>query len=337
MNFKIPIINTLIQSQNQNIAAKESPIEDSLTKTFSEDLRLNHEELIKDFEYISRDLMKMGYSAKLIINSFLAFKYKNIEEAIELIDKTEFSLWNHKFIESDNHICYVCGDSELNHKSVDKFLRRKSAENRSVSVDYGNTFKKGSSIIPIKQELDTFENKENLNNIKAVKNSIKEILIPLIDKEDNNCPICFFQIEEDKEFNLSCNHKFCKDCIVEFLNEEIRNSRVSNIKCPQKGCSVVFDDQTVSSLINEEFLYKYKKFLLREKYKTNPSYVVCPIINCEGYADKTLDVNSNEEAKSLDDNIIRESATNHNQISKQNGDNLDYEPNFKQEINVNNK
>ena len=65
----------------------------------------------------------------------------------------------------------------------------------------------------------------------------------------NECPICILEIEKNKSFNLNCNHKFCLDCIQEYLDEEIKNSRVIEITCPMKNCKVLFDENTAASCL----------------------------------------------------------------------------------------
>jgi len=335
MNLNFPILKFDIPTPTQQIQQlnleKNNPIEEKLTNQFSEDLRINHGSLLKNFEYMSKDLLSMGYQPRIVTNSFLAFKYKNTAEAIEIIDKTELSLWNHKFILSDKNFCFVCGDIENNHKSLQNVLKKKNTENINENLSLNNSFKaiykqksfgKINTIIAFPENQnrnDYYKNKicnESLINTNIFNSNTNEDLIyndKELEKEksDDNeeliCPICFFKIEDGKNFNLECNHKFCKECIDEYLKEEIKNSRVLNIKCPQKDCEKLFNEDKIKEILNEEFLYKYKKFLLREKYKNNSNYVICPIVNCEGYAEKN-------QLNKMDNsyNLVRENKNNKN-------------------------
>ena len=35
------------------------------------------------------------------------------------------------------------------------------------------------------------------------------------------CPICFCDIEKDNFLSLKCNHNFCKDCFIEYINNKL--------------------------------------------------------------------------------------------------------------------
>ena len=108
---------------------------------------------------------------------------------------------------------------------------------------------------------------------------------------------------------LNCNHIFCTDCTNEYLNEEIKNSRVLEIKCPFKDCKFTYSEDNLKNIVKDEVLYKYKKFLLREKYKNNPNFIICPIVNCEGYADKTINLPDDEQCDLLSEENFNKNIT----------------------------
>ncbi len=329
MNINFPLFRSTIptasQTNNQIINHEDNNIiENSLTKQFSEDLNKNHQYLLREFEHVSKDLVLMGYQPRLVIHSFLAFKYQNIEEALELIDKNLFSMWNHKFISSDNNICYVCNDKEESHKNINNILRKKKSDiinyDNPLHLDFMKIIRKNSNLNNPNEKgfINFIENPmlSDYSNLSKIYDDINSNIIQ--ENKDNLCPICFSNIEEEKNFNLECNHKFCKDCIEEYLKEEIKNSRVFKITCPQKECNILFIEQNIKENINDEFLYKYNKFLLREKYKKNQNYVICPIINCEGYAEKDKDFNIDKvEQEYFYKNEIIENKSIQNYIDKQ--------------------
>lgn len=81
--------------------------------------------------------------------------------------------------------------------------------------------------------------------------------------ETDTCPICLDDIENDQIAITKCGHKFCNDCINEFINEMAKTSQVKCPKCngyintseiflllqnsPQKNIHLT----ELSSLINE--------------------------------------------------------------------------------------
>jgi SNF2 family DNA or RNA helicase len=90
-----------------------------------------------------------------------------------------------------------------------------------------------------------------------LKNAIDNI------NETDTCPICLDDIENDQIAITKCGHKFCNDCINEFINEMAKTSQVKCPKCnghintseiflllqnsPQKNIHLT----ELSSLINE--------------------------------------------------------------------------------------
>jgi hypothetical protein len=62
----------------------------------------------------------------------------------------------------------------------------------------------------------------------------------------------------------------------------------------------MFKEENIKDIVNDEFFYKYKKYLLREKYKNNPNYVICPIVNCEGYSEKNKESINNQVNLKID-------------------------------------
>lgn len=309
----IPIINQILNlkgAASETLKLKNS-MEEKLIKIYSEDLKKNSENknLIKNFESLSKNLIAMGIKPKIALNGFLAFKYSNIEEALELLCKSPEGEYKHRFIPSDQSLCFVCEESEEKHRSISKLLTNKSFKRNSIFDENENLKKKIaekeinlrrslsikgnriSSLFLDKKiiELDNFHSDKNLINLnqklifeiennKENKNSKKNNLI--------ECPICFMEIEKDKMFYLECNHIFCVDCVKDYLNEEIKNSRVARIACPQKNCSFAFDEGKIREIVSEEIFVKYKRFLLRENIKNNPDIIECPITNCEGFASR---------------------------------------------------
>jgi SNF2 family DNA or RNA helicase len=77
-----------------------------------------------------------------------------------------------------------------------------------------------------KKEYDTIN-----RTYTYLKNAIDNI------KETEVCPICLDDIPVDQISITKCGHKFCKECIYEFM-EEI-NSRYDEVKCPK--CNVLIN------------------------------------------------------------------------------------------------
>lgn len=279
--INIPLINTVLKNINFKQEDKQNltkPKNDALIKEFSNEIR-EREDLIKSFENISKELIIMGFSPNMVLHSFLVFKYNSVEEGVELLNKNSEGLWNHKFIEGEDNLCFICDSSEDEHRSL-KRLVSKTIPNLDIKIE---KIEKRQSIIKT-QPSHEFTLRINVNS----------------------CQICFLEInEEENKFNMQCNHQFCKECIIEYLKEEIKNARVFEIKCPTKNCGEIFSDEKIKSLTSEEDFYKYKKFLQRLKVKDDNSLIVCPIVDCEGFAKKENQVQIPEkDSKILHENEI---------------------------------
>ena len=277
-SLNIPLLNNMLQRVQHAPLVEEQndTIQNKLNIEFGSTLQ-NQPELIAKFDKISVSLFKMGIPPRLVINSFFAFKYKSIEEALEILEKDSEGLWIHKYIESDDNNCFVCAEKEEKHRTLNLVLEKKNSYN-----------------IP-NQELKKKLSQKDSKKIQLVDISIgrNEDVIKINLK---NCPICWAELEDGNKLLLKCNHEYCKTCIVEYINEEIKNARVQEIKCPTVECKEVFTEDFIKSLINEDYFYKYKKFLNREKLKDNPNFIPCPIVNCEGYADIS-NTNANPNSK----------------------------------------
>lgn len=279
----LPFLNMMrTQNQNQTEESEQEKKEiNKLYEQYSKEL-LDKEELVKNFESYSDELIKMGYNPKIILRSFLVHKYSCLEEGLEILSKTE-DLWNHRYIDVLDK-CFICGEFEYNHRSMKNMLMKKS----SILVDDEKI-----KIALVKQRstmgYDSNEHKSN------------KIII-----SSNSCPICFIEITENEVISLSCKHEFCKDCIIYYLEEEIKNARVKKIKCPQKACddSNLFSEDQIKSLVTPEVFDKYQKFLQRELIKEQKNTIQCPIVDCEGFAVKLENEPKNLVSENQNDNLI---------------------------------
>jgi hypothetical protein len=221
----------------------------------------------KSFEKIFQNLVQLGYPHKQIFNAILIWKFQTIDEYIDAFNEQN-GIINHNFEASDFDLCFVCQRVEEQHN---EFIQD---GNKGIELNKTNGQSKESKDIELKiKELKDFNKiipDNNKNNIFAPNNN-------------NICQICFDEMSS-KTFQLKCAHLFCKECIMEYLKEEINNSRVAKINCPYPKCKQQFTENNITDLLSKEYVTKYKRFIFREKFKSGPSYVSCPILNCDGYA-----------------------------------------------------
>jgi len=296
-DFKnLPIFKQFINiNETAQTIKSNNPIEEKLIKQFSDELKskIDYLNLIENFEGISKKLIIMGIKPKIVMNSFLVYKYTNIDNAIEFLCKNQEGEYNHKFIPSDGNKCFICEEEEKNHRCINKiYLKSNLNEISDLEEDYKLKKKISEKENFLRKSLNsnTLKNRDSIISVKKNILEIEKEELKINPSDKNECPICILEITDNMNFELICNHRFCLDCVREYLNEEIKNSRVLKLKCPEKNCNAEFDERKIRLLTKDEVFYKYKKFLLREKYKYVPNIVCCPIVNCEGYASKSDEV-----------------------------------------------
>ena len=120
-----------------------------------------------------------------------------------------------------------------------------------IIIDRGNVLGEVDSDGDIFENIETVKNeigifRRKLTNDKKeydtvnrtytyLKNAIDNI------KEIDTCPICLDDIQNDQIAITKCGHKFCKDCIYEFMEE--LNSRYDEIKCPK--CNIMIQKSEI--------------------------------------------------------------------------------------------
>ena len=115
-NMNIPLLNGVLRRLNPNPSNEGIPLENrtdkekenELIQKYSDEL-MNNKPLLSQYEKISTELLKLGYTPQEVVHSFLVFKYETIDQAIEVIA-------NHDFIESDEQRCFICGNVEKEHQ-----------------------------------------------------------------------------------------------------------------------------------------------------------------------------------------------------------------------------
>ena len=85
-------------------------------------------------------------------------------------------------------------------------------------------------------------------------------------KQKTECLICF---EEASLVVVSptCGHSFCKECIVNWVQEKIAICD-KVIKCPNPGCKYELTNNDIKSFASPLFYKKYEEYM-KEEYETN--------------------------------------------------------------------
>jgi IBR (half RING finger) domain-containing protein/RING finger family protein len=102
------------------------------------------------------------------------------------------------------------------------------------------------------------------------------------------CPICLEYVDLT---TLDCNHNFCPECLVKYIQTEL-NDDESEILCPCDSCTQTLDYDTISKILsknNYDILKTYDNLLDELKEKQGKKVSIC--VNCNVVCKKNKESN----------------------------------------------
>jgi hypothetical protein len=78
------------------------------------------------------------------------------------------------------------------------------------------------------------------------------------------CDICYDLYHVDEAITLDCDHRFCKNCIGEYLKEKITSAEVSSDKLVCPSCASPISIHTIQYCVDEVTFSKYNDFAIRQ-------------------------------------------------------------------------
>ncbi|KAG7234242.1 hypothetical protein INR49_005467 [Caranx melampygus] len=85
-----------------------------------------------------------------------------------------------------------------------------------------------------------------------------------------SCCLCF------KE----CQHVYCKACMTEYFQIQIRDGNVQCLNCPEPKCTSLATPLQVKQLVDEELFARYDRLLLQSTLDLMADVVYCPRQSC---------------------------------------------------------
>ncbi|XP_077403130.1 E3 ubiquitin-protein ligase RNF14 [Vanacampus margaritifer] len=77
-----------------------------------------------------------------------------------------------------------------------------------------------------------------------------------------------------------CQHVYCKSCMTEYFQIQIRDGNVQCLNCPEPKCSSVATPMQVKQLVDEELFARYDRLLLQSSLDLMADVVYCPRHAC---------------------------------------------------------
>jgi len=96
------------------------------------------------------------------------------------------------------------------------------------------------------------------------------------------CDICCLDLPASMLTGLACEHRFCKDCWINYLTTKIMEEGMGNkISCAASDCHILVDDQTVMTLVTDtKVKLKYQHLITNSFVECNRLLRWCPKPEC---------------------------------------------------------
>uniref|UniRef100_A0A8C6SEJ9 E3 ubiquitin-protein ligase RNF14 n=1 Tax=Neogobius melanostomus TaxID=47308 RepID=A0A8C6SEJ9_9GOBI len=95
------------------------------------------------------------------------------------------------------------------------------------------------------------------------------------------CGICFSEkLGASCLCFKECQHVYCKACMSEYFQIQIKDGNVQCLNCPEPKCSSVATPLQVKQLVGEELFARYDRLLLQSSLDLMADVVYCPRVSC---------------------------------------------------------
>ncbi|XP_056587308.1 E3 ubiquitin-protein ligase RNF14-like isoform X2 [Triplophysa dalaica] len=95
------------------------------------------------------------------------------------------------------------------------------------------------------------------------------------------CGICFSEkLGSNCLLFKECQHVYCKACMKEYFEIQIRDGKVQCLDCPEPECTSVATPTQVKLLVGEEEFARYDRLLLQSSLDLMADVVYCPRTSC---------------------------------------------------------
>ena len=101
------------------------------------------------------------------------------------------------------------------------------------------------------------------------------------------CEICCENYNEKDFHGISeCSHRFCLNCMTDYITFNITNGKVNKIKCADSSCPAEYNREDIRKFGSQEIFQKYLKFKENIDVSTNPNLKWCIRPDCNRFLKK---------------------------------------------------
>ncbi|CAG5123249.1 unnamed protein product [Candidula unifasciata] len=112
--------------------------------------------------------------------------------------------------------------------------------------------------------------------------NLDEVLAKVLDFNIVTCDICFEEKPGDQFLRLiSCDiHQQCKSCMKGWVESQIKEGAVNEMKCPGYKCDKDLLPTEIASVVSKELYERYDSLLLKTAFDVMPDVMNCPRSFC---------------------------------------------------------
>ncbi|XP_042307173.1 E3 ubiquitin-protein ligase RNF14-like isoform X2 [Sceloporus undulatus] len=128
-----------------------------------------------------------------------------------------------------------------------------------------------------------------MQDVESLSNLIREILDfdhaqqeKCFNGKMHTCNICFSEkLGSECMYFLDCRHVYCKACLKEYFEIQIKDGQVHCLNCPEPECHCVATPGQVKELVEEQLFARYDRLLLQSSLDLMSDVVYCPRPCCQ--------------------------------------------------------
>lgn len=95
------------------------------------------------------------------------------------------------------------------------------------------------------------------------------------------CGVCFSEkLGTDCTYFKECKHVYCRACMKEYFEIQIRDGNVQCLNCPESECASIATPAQVKELVEEEMFARYDRLLLQSTLDLMSDVAYCPRSVC---------------------------------------------------------
>jgi hypothetical protein len=285
-------ISSYLKKENIRLKYPENKMEKLAKRRFIHSCEHKEKEIINN-KYSESDT-ELYIEEEEIIN--LSNKYSKVNEYKKRSSNFLFnsikinSSFNSEISNNNKIIKYNSKEIKLNKIKQTK----SSAENEPENIIFQRRNKKLKSTKKVKPlsffgfMINPFQDRNENDSNDIFIEPTEEGQLQYYEKNEK-CGICLGEIKD--KFTLFCGDFFCRECIINLLEESINNISLFNkLNCP--SCKEPINENTIKFLLKGKSLRKYNKQKMRIDGLKNPDNVPCPFPDCEGFALKDNEKNN---------------------------------------------